>query len=252
MGNLHPACGCCDRPLDDADALDLRALRVMLQGQEHKSVASNGEIEINGVIKDLSFDGSGRQTFHPRQFMLRGLHVHCTLTLVGQRHQLMQFLGADAALKLLDKACVRQGRRKSVSEMDGLPDLQQLKLKELGERSTLPGLEVMKSRPKSSDLLLSSPVSAPSSGSSNALGPESKAIETHASTTLQRDSRSSSSNSGVRATIHSLVAKIGDKRQEYNLSNEKLATILEKAFAQILKDRLRDHAARHHVPWQTE
>jgi len=147
----------------------------------------------------------------------------------------MQFLGAEAALKLLDKARISQGRRKSVSEMDGLPDPSKLTAA-LGERSTLPGCEVMKMRPKSSDLLLNS--SGPTSKN------ESKEFEALAATTLQKERGQGT----VRVTIHSLTAQL--KNLEYNLSNEKLATILEKAFAAIVKDRLRDHAARHQVPWQ--
>jgi len=106
--------GCCE---GHAVTISLQELRERLQGDRRRM---NERPEVWVGIEQLTFKDSPERTFRPAKFSLEGLNMHATLEITGSNQQIMKEIGAEAALKLMDKVRVYATSKKS-SELTGQP-----------------------------------------------------------------------------------------------------------------------------------
>eukprot|EP00403_Amphidinium_massartii_P009353 CAMPEP_0178412284 /NCGR_PEP_ID=MMETSP0689_2-20121128/21938_1 /TAXON_ID=160604 /ORGANISM="Amphidinium massartii, Strain CS-259" /LENGTH=207 /DNA_ID=CAMNT_0020033531 /DNA_START=175 /DNA_END=798 /DNA_ORIENTATION=- len=109
---------------------------------------------IHVIIREVKFEGGQTESIPAISFEISGISLEGQVAVKGSRDQILQVLGPEVAIKLMDRVSISPKRRKSVSEMDGLPDHHKLHEDAAAGRSKLPGMEHARERPKSSDNLL--------------------------------------------------------------------------------------------------
>lgn len=78
----------------------------------------NERPEVWVTIEQVMFKESPEATFRPSKFVLEGMTMHATLEITGSNQQIMKEIGAEAALKLMDKVKVFSSSKKA-SELTG-------------------------------------------------------------------------------------------------------------------------------------
>mmetsp|Transcript_50152 Transcript_50152/g.92605 ORF Transcript_50152/g.92605 Transcript_50152/m.92605 type:complete len:222 (+) Transcript_50152:154-819(+) len=139
----------CSLPNPNDKTVSTQELSAMLKNEDY--VEGDAPL-IHVTIREVAFQGGETENIAVSSFSISGLTLEGQIAIKGNREQILQVLGPEIAIKLIDRVSISPKRRKSVSEMDGLPDHHR---DEAGNRTKLPGMEQLsRERPKSSDNLL--------------------------------------------------------------------------------------------------
>lgn len=104
--------GCCD---NQAATLSSTVLTERLQG-DRRRISERPDVWV--TIEQVLLKDSPEATFCPSKFSVKGLAVHVTIEITGTNQQIMKEIGAEAALKLMDKVKVFAATKKA-SELTG-------------------------------------------------------------------------------------------------------------------------------------
>mmetsp|Transcript_5169 Transcript_5169/g.12416 ORF Transcript_5169/g.12416 Transcript_5169/m.12416 type:complete len:222 (+) Transcript_5169:150-815(+) len=138
----------CSLPNPHDKLVSKSELAAMLKNEDY--VEGDAPL-IHVTIREVTFQGGATENIAVRSFSISGVSLEGQVAVKGNREQILQVLGPEIAIKLIDRVSISPKRRKSVSEMDGLPDHH----RDDPGRTKLPGMEQLsRERPKSSDNLL--------------------------------------------------------------------------------------------------
>mmetsp|Transcript_6129 Transcript_6129/g.11311 ORF Transcript_6129/g.11311 Transcript_6129/m.11311 type:complete len:237 (-) Transcript_6129:39-749(-) len=109
MGN---SLTCCEF---NVTQMSFKLLKEKMEGQR-RQMRSKPDVFV--TINEMTMKEGGQITFSPQKFTLKGLTADCTVEIIGSNAQIVQELGSEMALRLMEKVSIGPNSR-TASELTG-------------------------------------------------------------------------------------------------------------------------------------